>query len=378
MRQMKWAKFALAATAAAVMVACGGGSDGGTGGPATSLSGGTQGNGNPKIAFSSLVSFGDSLSDVGSYNVGTVKALSGGKYTVNGASAKIWVEQLAAQLKLSAPCAAETGLDGLASQGFSFPSTKIAGCTAYGQGGSRVTNPVGPGNKLLGGANAVLGQLTVPVLTQMQNHLAAAGGAYKGDEVVFVLAGGNDVFINLAVFDGTVKAGGDPQAAGVAAVTAMGQAGAELAGYIKALVLAKGAKYVVSVNLPDVSKTPFAYSLGASAAGLINTMSKTFNDQLKAGLAGTEANVAQVDAFTVSVDQAANPGQYGITNATGTACDLTPAKNPLGSSLVCNATNVIAGDTSHYQYADGVHPTPYGYQLLAQLVSLEMAKKGWL
>ncbi len=374
MRYMKWG---LAAVSAAVLVACGGG--GGVGGPASSFSGGSDGSGSTKVAFSSLVSFGDSLSDVGTYGVGTVKTpFGGGKYTVNGPDGKIWIDLLAAQLKQATPCAAQTGLDGLASQGFSVPVVNNAGCTAYGQGGSRVTNPVGPGNKLLGGGNAVIGQLTVPVLTQMQNHLAAVGGAYKGDEVVFVLAGGNDVFINLAVFNGTVGAGGDPNAAGTAAVTAMGVAGAELAGYIKALVVAKGAKYVVSVNLPDVSKTPFAYSLGAAAGVLINTMSKTFNAQLAAGLAGTEANVLQVDAFTVSDDQAVNPGQYGITNGTTAACDLTPAKNPLGSSLICSASNVVAGDVSHYQFADGVHPTPFGYQLLAQLVGLQMIKKGWL
>jgi outer membrane lipase/esterase len=33
---------------------------------------------------------------------------------------------------------------------------------------------------------------------------------------------------------------------------------------------------------------------------------------------------------------------------------------------------------SKYQFADGVHPTPYGYQLLAQFVSKNLAAKGWL
>jgi phospholipase/lecithinase/hemolysin len=355
---MRYMRFGVAALAAAILAACGGG---GAGDQA------------PKVSFSGVVSFGDSLSDVGTYKVGTVAALGGGQYTINQAAGGTnWVELMAKTLKVAAPCAAQTGLDGAAAQGFSVPVQNKAGCTAYAQGGARVTNPVGPGNKLLGGANAILGQLTVPLITQMQNHLAAVGGAYTGNEMVFVLAGGNDVFINL----GAVGAGA---ATPTQAVTAMGVAGGELAAYVKALVIGKGAKRVAIVNLPDVSKTPFAYSLDAQTQGLINLMVTTFNDQLKAGLAGTEANTLFVDAYTVSRDQAANPAQYGLTNVQLPACDLTPAKNPLASSLVCSGTNVIAGGpVDKYQFADAVHPTPYGYQLLAQLVSSEMAKKGWL
>lgn len=324
--------------------------------------------GNSTPQFSSVVSFGDSLSDIGTYSVGTVKALGGGKYTVNDSTALNWIELMAGKLNVAAPCPAQTGLDGDPAQGFSVPVTNFSNCTAYAQGGARVTNPVGPGNKALGGANAVLGQLTVPVVTQIQNHLAVKGGSFTGGEVVFVLAGGNDVFINLA----TVGAGGSP----TDAVTAMGTAGAELGGYVKNLVVGKGAKYVVVVNLPDVSKTPFATSQSAETQGLINTMVTTFNAQLQQGLAGTD--VLLVDAYTVSRDQSANPSKYGITNATTPACDLTPAKNPLGSSLVCTKNNLIAGATETFQYADTVHPTPFGYRLLADLVTAEMGKRGWM
>jgi outer membrane lipase/esterase len=345
---MRITKFIAASALTVLLAACGAGSS-------------TA----PQI--SSLVSFGDSLSDVGTYKVGTVAALGGGKYTVNGAGNTNWIEQLSARLNLPTPCAAETGLDGLASQGFSVPATKQAGCTAYGQGGARVTNPVGPGNKLIPG-NEILGQLTVPVLTQMNNHLTTSGGAYKGNEMVVVLAGGNDVFMNL----GAVGAGA---ATPTQAVTEMGKAGAELAGYIKAFVIGKGAQYVTVVNLPDVSKTPFAYSLDANTQGLINVMSSTFNTQLKNGLAGT--NVVYVDAFTIGQDQAANPATYGIANNTLPACKLDQASNPLGSSLVCSAANVNAG-TEKWQFADGVHPTPFGYSLITNSVVSEFAKKGWV
>ena len=356
---MRQYKFALSAFAvAATLVGCGGGG------------GGDQ---TPKIQFGSLVSFGDSLSDVGTYAVGTVKALGGGKFTINGtADSRNWVELLASQLQQTAPCAAQTGLDGDPTKGFSVPVKNNPGCTAYAQGGARVTNPVGPGNKLLGGANAILGQLTVPVVTQIQNYLATSGGTFKGNELVVILAGGNDVFAQL----GSITAGAATPTAGV---TAMGVAGAEMAAYVNNLILAKGAKYVVVVNLPDVSKTPLGIGAEAAQPGtqaLINPMVTTFNSQLQ-GLAANP-NVAFVDAYAVSRDQVANPAQYGLTNVTQPACDLSPAKNPLGSSLVCSPANLIPGVVDRYEFADSVHPTPYANQLLARYVSLELIKKGWL
>lgn len=344
---MRYNHFAAALLSAAFLAGCGG---------------------NDTPQFSNLVSFGDSLSDVGTYSVGTVKALGGGQYTINDPASKNWIELMASRLNVAAPCPAQTGLQGDAAQGFSVPVTNFPNCTAYAQGGARVTNPIGPGNKALGGGAAILGQLTVPVATQIQNHLTAKGGSFTGNEVVFVMAGGNDVFINLA----TVGAGGSP----TAAVTAMGTAGAELGGYVKNLVVGKGAKYVVVVNLPDVSKTPFAQAQSADTQVLINTMVTTFNAQLQQGLAGTD--VLLVDAYTVGREQIANPSRYGLTNVTSPACDLTPAKNPLGSSLVCTKANLAAGATDTYQYSDTVHPTPYGYKLLADHVQQEMSKRGWM
>jgi len=386
-------KFSLiiAATFAAVAVAgCGGGGNG-------------AGNQTPKIQFSSQVSFGDSLSDVGSYAVGGILVLGGGRYTVNsslanGAPAPTnWTELMAAQLRQSAPCPAETGLDGIAiSPQISFAVTPVMhtpGCTAYGQGGAMVTNLYGPGNSNTTAnpvdGSAVLGQLTVPIVTQMTNHLAAHGGAYTGNEVVFVLAGGNDAIFQTALFLGTVQAGGASvaPAAGTAAVQALGLAGAQLAGYINQLVVAKGAKYVVVLNLPDLSTTPFGNEVEALLPGtqaLVNTMVTTFNNQLQTGL--TSPNVLYVDVHTVSADQIANPAAYGLTNVTGTACNLNYPANPLatqgspnsGTSLVCNASNLNPGDISHYEFADQVHPTPYGNILLARYVASQMAIKGWL
>ena len=160
-----------------------------------------------------------------------------------------------------------------------------------------------------------------------------------------------------------------------AAVVAMVTAGNELVALVKNQILAKGATHVVVNNLPDLGTTPAGLSKSASTQALINAMVKAFNDRLTAGLAN-EPNVLLVDVFAVSHDQATNPAPYGLTNMTETACDLT--KNPLGSALGCNGTNLSAGDVSHYQFADDVHPTPFGYWLLARYVSEKIVVRGWL
>ena len=463
---MHQTKFALAVLAAAVLAGCGG------------ASGGDQ---TLKVKYTAQVSFGDSLSDVGSYAVGTVLAKGGGKFTINGDNTKInpeltgknWTEHLAAQFGLAAPCAAETGLEGNALKGLAVPRVKHAGCYGYAMGGSRVTTPVGPNNQATG---SELGALTVPVVTQIANHLAVSGGKFSGTEAVFVMAGGNDVLYQLgalqagataagkaagatagaqafatnltmalaagatnpataaaaigaavktasaapgatsttivgaavqaaviagntavaspAVYgplvakaqaDATVtgnaagaKAGADYAAAqGPLLVASMKQAGTELVALVKDQIIAKGANYVVVNNLPDVAGTPSGLSKDANTKALINAMVSAFNGELSGGLSGN-AKVLLVDVFAVSHDQGVNPGPYGLTNVSETACDLTAPGNILGSSLVCNGTNLKAGDVSHYSYADDVHPTPFNNLLLARYVAKDMVVRGWL
>ncbi|MDB5906530.1 MAG: hypothetical protein JWP34_644 [Massilia sp.] len=204
---MRQTNIALALLTAAVLAACGG--NGSTGGDQTL-----------KNKFSAQVTFGDSLADVGTYKVGTVAALGGGQFTVNGnntskdpvLTGKNWSELMAAQFGLAAPCAAVTGLDGDAASGFAVPATPHAGCYGYAMGGARVTNPVGPENKLTG---SLLGALTIPVTTQIANHLAVSGGKFSGTEVVFVMAGGNDALMLLGQLSAAATAAG--QAAGAAA-----------------------------------------------------------------------------------------------------------------------------------------------------------------
>ena len=48
------------------------------------------------------------------------------------------------------------------------------------------------------------------------------------------------------------------------------------------------------------------------------------------------------------------------------------------NSLFCSTGTVVAADVSRYWFADTVHLTPYGYQLLARVVTDAMTRAGWL
>jgi len=339
-----------------------------------------------KPVFTSQVSFGDSLSDVGSYNVGLVSALGGGQFTINAASSvkattpTNWTEFTSLSLGFGMPCAAQTGLDNGSGAAPGTPSGTVvpvtdnsATCSGYAQGGSRVTSPVGIGNKNIP-ATPTGFALTVPVVTQIQNFLTAHTGSFGGDEIVYVMAGANDVLFQA----GSVGAS-YPPASAVAAVTT---AASELAAAVNTQILAKGANYVTVVNVPDIAGTPRVTSIvdpvvRAQTAGLIDTLVTAFNATLKAALP-VSAKLLNVDAYTASKDEVANPAKYNLTNVTGTACDLTSSANPLDSSLVCNASNLNPSVTAtSHLFADTVHPTPYGHLLFATYVLQSMTNKGW-
>jgi outer membrane lipase/esterase len=412
-----------AVAAAAFLAACGGSN---------------PGDQSSKVAFTRMVNFGDSLSDVGTYKTQIVGGSGGGHYSINGdfSSSGLpytnWTEYLAATLQLSQPCAAEVGLASVADLSFLAQTPAFnANCFSYAQGGARVTVPYGPGNSFFytnfGSTSGELGQLTVPVATQIANFKSVS--AFTDTDLVTVLAGGNDLFIDrgtivdvavqtaLVTGGGTITADGAASiaAAANAAVQAMSDAGAQLAALINTQIIAGGATHVVVVNLPDVANTPDnalwtttgagAYVEGGATpihAHLTLDMTTAFNTALQAGLFGTNPTdslptVAWVDAFTQSDMQLTQPATYGLTNLTTPACDLTktgvsvPSIGlvPLASSLFCTKNSLIAppADTvtaddptgvMFYLYADTVHPTPFGYRLLAEYASLQMVIKGWL
>jgi outer membrane lipase/esterase len=294
---MRQTNFALALLAAAVLTACGGSDDNNSAAQA------------PIPKFAAQVTFGDSLSDVGTYRVGTIAQLGGGKYTINGNNTTInaalhgknWTELLAAQLGLAAPCAAVTGLDGDATKGFSVPVANFTSCTGYAQGGARVTNPVGPGNKLVG---SPVGQLTYPLVKQVEMHLARNGGAFKATDLVIVMAGGNDALSLL---------GGLTAAAQAAGATAGAKAGAEAFAKSLTTQLAAGA------TNPTTAATAIGTAIATESARAGST---------SATIVGAAVQAAATQPGNSAV---ASPAVYGPMVAKAQA-DATVAGNTAGAA----------------------------------------------
>jgi phospholipase/lecithinase/hemolysin len=384
----------------ALLAGCGGGTDDipGTGQP----SGAPSSKGN----FTAFVTFGDSLSDVGTYAPATSLAGNGtapyfgGKFTANSATAKIWVENLATTLSLVVT-PAEVGFGTTSVKCPAAASPALAStCTAYGQGGSRVTDPNGIGHTTGTGAAAAL---TVPVKTQIANHLARFT-SFKATDLIVIWAGNNDAFAQFSAF--SVKATAIQTDAAMGRISAdeanrrlftaqtdaqyaMKAAAQELVGYIKDQILAKGGKYVAVMTLPDSTLTPFGGTLPASAKPVLSGLVDTFNLWLRDGLTGQPVKI--IDQNAPGKDVYANPAKYGLVNNTVPTCDATKISNITGgavtdgSSLFCNSTpgapyNGIrtGADVNTWQFADAVHPTPGGHKIISDYVTQQLHAFGWI
>lgn len=392
----RWAAWAAIASAAALLASCGG-----TDSPYVPGSGSPAGAPTTKGSFRALVVFGDSLSDIGAYAPATSLTGNGqapyfgGKFTTNGSAGTVWVENLATSMGLVVT-PAEVGFGATSVKCPAAATPALAGtCTGYGQGGARVTDPNGIGKA--GGA------LTVPVVTQIANHLARFT-SFKDSDLVLVYAGNNDVFTQFGTF--SAKATQIQTAAATGQLTAeqaqaqlfaaqteaqagMKQAAFELSGYVRDQILAKGGKYVAVMTLGDIVDTPFGNTLPASARPVLTDLSRVFNLWLREGLVNQPVQI--IDTFPILKDSYANPAKYGFVNNTIPACDaakiatITANRVTDGSSLFCNGTTGApfnglrtGASTTTWAFADGVHPTTGGHKALSDAFRAELVKFGWL
>jgi phospholipase/lecithinase/hemolysin len=351
---MRITKFLAASALTVLLAACGAGSEGSSA--------------NPK--FGSVISFGDSLSDAGAYQVGNIAAVGGGKFTSNPGS--VWIENVA---KLYGVTITPNKVGGFGVAPVTCPKPS---CTAYGQGGSRVTSQPGIGN-----AN---GAQTIPMKDQITDHLAQNSGKFKSDDLVFVWGGNNDIFIWRDLTGKTIP-GTSTIATPEIATAQVQKAAGDLVTLISDQIVAKGAKYVAVLNLGDSSKTPYGNLVltddnsRAYLSGLVSAFNKTMTDGLKA----KNLNVLLIDINTAAKDVDANPAKYGIINAALPACDVVKIANFTGglitdgSSLFCSPLALVApnADTT-YRFADSVHPTTLGHKIISDLVTTELQNRGWL
>jgi phospholipase/lecithinase/hemolysin len=395
--------WAVAVLGAVLLAACGGDD------PYVPGQGQPSGAPTTKGTFTALVTFGDSLSDVGTYTAATSIAgdgsapYLGGKWTTNTTpqTATIWVENLAQSLGIIVtPAEVGWGTQSLACP-IKLTNPALAGtCTAYGQGGSLVTDPIG--------INHAAGPLTVPVKTQIQRHLQAFG-SFRDSDLIVVWGGANEVFAHFETFaaDATgilTKAAlgqiTQDQAKGLlleaqlAALGKMKTAALEMSDYVKNDILAKGGRYVAVVNVPDFADIPFGAALAADprSAGLVpvlTALSENFNFWLREGL--TNQPVLAIDGWTLFKQIKANPGNYGLLNITTPTCDFKKQDVILGTvltsgrALFCNVTtgasfdmSTTGSDPTTWLFADDAHPTIGGHRVLAQEFAKQMRALGWI
>jgi phospholipase/lecithinase/hemolysin len=389
----------------ALLVACGGND------PDVPGSGQPSGAPTTKGTFTAVVSFGDSLSDVGTYAPATsltangLPPYAGGRFTTNYVTlagtvvGTVWVENLAQTLGLVVT-PAKVGFGAVSQDCPAAAVPALANtCTAYGEGGARVTDPNGIGHGS--------GFLTVPVVTQVANHLARFT-RFSGSDLILVWAGHNDALTQFTTFTTTAaqiqadatagritadQANLALFAAQTAAQAAMKQAAQDLAGYVKNQILANGGQYVAVIAAVDFGGTPLVNGLLASpttagVAPVLIGLARTFNLWLRDGLTGLPVQL--IDPNLALQGIAANPASYGLTNITTPACDATTI-NAIwtaaagGSSLFCSAApgapyNTLAplASTTTWLFADSIHPTTGGHAIVSTYVAQQLKAFGWI
>lgn len=286
--------------------------------------------------FSSVVVFGDSLSDAGTFR--PVLAASGlpaslvatlGRFTTN--PGPIWAELVSQHY------------------GVANPAPSNAGGTIYAQGGARVSQD---------SASTPPGFPQRPVSTQITEYLTTHGGAADPNALYTVWAGANDFLQNFALLQAGQITPAQLQTNVLAAVTAEVQ-------QIGRLYQAGARNVMVFINY-DPSITPAFASADAATRAGATALAVGANTTLFTGLLSAGLRPIPVDIFSFMAEIKANPSAYGFTNTTGIACGPFPPITTTGNSQFCYPGNLVAPNAaSTYMFADSIHPTTATHALFA-------------
>jgi outer membrane lipase/esterase len=297
-------------------------------------------------SFSGVVAFGDSLSDAGQYPALPAPfGFGAGSFTTNPDD--VWVQLLAAQYGYSLTASGPTGTSG----------------TDFAYGGA-------PTSFNVTGVPFTLTCIpsTLPcrsVSQQISTYLGQHGGLADPNALYTYWAGANDLFNYLgAASIGAITPAQTQTFVGASALTAAGQLSA---------LQAAGARTIVVMNLPDIGVAPSFR--GTSNQGSVSGLVFVYNSTLNTAIGSLGDGIVPINAYAFFNEIQANPGAFGLTNTTATACNL--ALLPGGSSLFCTPgayVNPTANQT--YAFADGVHPSGASHALLAKLVVATLAAPG--
>jgi phospholipase/lecithinase/hemolysin len=293
----------------------------------------------PAGAKYQVVSFGDSLSDVGTY-APIAAPYNGGRFTTN--PGKVWTQDIA--LYFGDTLTAAFTID------FTQQLTAQGGY-GYAEGGATVATPLS--EYLVD----VIGDAEMPATDQINSFLTSYKG-FNSKQLVLLWAGANDVL--------RAGATNDPNATVTAAANTLAQQ--------VDILIRGGATNIVVVNVPDVGASP----KGLAAADGGTALSQLFNSTLVTALQtdGLSDKVILVDSYTWLDQTLANYKAYGfVVSNTAQACD--PNKTPHDTALLCSPPDYVTPDADQtYAFADDLHFTTHMHALFAQYVEQQLASHG--
>lgn len=260
-------------------------------------------------------------------------------------------------------------------------SLSDAGWTSDADGPRRFTNRVGPTYQageaygpvapmLLGGqlglgaeglaaANAggnnwaVGGYRTDQILDSVNNEYLAPNAFQADPSALYYLTGGGNDFLQLRI---------NPLLPYEQATVQAREAAGRLVDSVEALQQA-GARYIMVWLLPDVGKTPAISN--TPLAGGVSLLGADFNDELVKQLSTVNAEVIPLNVPLMLSEVLESPGSYGLASdlttqqLIGTCFDDCSSENPVYG---LNGTNP---DPTKLLFNDGVHPTITGQRLIA-------------
>ncbi len=253
----------------------------------------------------SIVSFGDSLSDVGNFYAATggqVPPTSlgyvGGTFT-NGMN---WVQYLAKDL------------------GVAVPTASLNGGTDYAYGGAMTGT---------GTAQGTFGPVTIPVPNVGAQISTYLGSSTPAANQLFTIWGGANDFLNGGQTNPLVPA-------------------SNLASEVQTLYDA-GARQFLIPNLPPLGSLPYPSTLPSPIPQELNALSAAFNSILASEITQLQTSLPGVQIHLLDVNSLFNNiASYGFTNTTD---ELINASQP----------------ASGYLFWDIVHPTTQADALIAQV-----------
>ncbi|MDP2138387.1 MAG: autotransporter domain-containing protein [Candidatus Didemnitutus sp.] len=237
--------------------------------------------------------------------------------------------------------------NGRVSNGITYAEYLRSGLAVFTTSASTVRTNI---NFAYAGATAAAGS-AVPNLAQQVGLYQSRG----------ITAGSNDLFVLLAGANDILNTISNPATQNGTSVTnsAVG-ASIAVAGAVNSLS-GLGAKNILVLNLPDLSKTArFVTGSGAPAATLAQGGSVAFNNDLPGRIAGlnlaADVKVTVFNLGAIFQGILANPARFGFTNTTQEYLGILLAGgNP--------------GDVNGYVFYDGIHPTTKTHAIFAQVLT---------